>query len=172
MDDADALRAAAVPAGVEFREVQRDKAAWSSRMYREVGAPWHWVDRASWTEAQWSAWTDRPEHTLILAEEHGVAAGYLELEAQGEGRVEIAYFGLLPHAVGRGIGGALLSEGIRRAWADSSTTRVWVHTCDLDGPAALPNYRSRGMEVFATETEYRLLPPAPGADAATGRMTP
>ena len=48
-------------------------------------------------------------------------------------------------------------------------TRVWVHTCSLDGPAALNNYRSRGLVVYAEEvTDENVAPEPPGAWAATG----
>ncbi|MGY4541959.1 hypothetical protein ACVWY0_001872 [Arthrobacter sp. UYNi723] len=30
-------------------------------------------------------------------------------------------------------------------------SRVWVHTCTLDGPAALANYQSRGFVPCGTE---------------------
>jgi hypothetical protein len=33
--------------------------------------------------------------------------------------------------------------------------RVWLHTCSLDHPAALPNYMKRGFTLFKTE-EYSL----------------
>ena len=77
-------------------------------------------------------------------------AGYFELDEQrenGNKQVELAYFGLLPSFVGRGVGGALLTEAIRRAWA-LGPQRVWVHTCTLDHPAALPNYQKRGFRIY------------------------
>ena len=93
----------------------------------------------------------------------GAPAGYVELLGRpGEAGtdVEIMYFGLFPEAIGRGLGGALLAEGIRQAWQlhlrwnrFPPVQRVWVHTCSLDGPAALANYRARGMNVFKTEVE-------------------
>ena len=33
--------------------------------------------------------------------------------------------------------------------------RVWVHTCSLDHKNALPNYQSRGMKIFKSETLIR-----------------
>jgi len=33
-----------------------------------------------------------------------------------------------------------------------SGARVWLTTCTLDGPYALPNYRARGMVPFRTAT--------------------
>ena len=29
--------------------------------------------------------------------------------------------------------------------------RVWVHTCSLDHPNAISNYKSRGMQIFKSE---------------------
>jgi GNAT superfamily N-acetyltransferase len=80
-----------------------------------------------------------------------VPAGYFELRRQPDGAVEIAYFGLLPEFIGRGLGKFLLSEATRRAW-ELGATRVWLHTNTLDHAAALPNYLARGFSVVRTET--------------------
>jgi GNAT superfamily N-acetyltransferase len=64
--------------------------------------------------------------------------------------VEIGYFGLMPHAIGRGLGRWLLGEAIRDAWC-GDPTRLWLHTCTLDHPAALPNYLKAGFVVTGTE---------------------
>jgi hypothetical protein len=32
-------------------------------------------------------------------------------------------------------------------------TRVWVHTCTLDHPAALANYQARGMKIYYVEAQ-------------------
>ncbi|MBO3749032.1 GNAT family N-acetyltransferase [Streptosporangiaceae bacterium NEAU-GS5] len=128
-------------------------------LYQVVGQEWHWTDRLPWTREQWVAWLDRGVETWV-AYEHGTPAGYVELDPQPEGVLEIAYFGLLPHAIGRGIGGHLLSYGTARAWdfagrnpGRAPTERVFVHTCSLDGPAALPNYQARGFRIFRTVVE-------------------
>jgi GNAT superfamily N-acetyltransferase len=68
--------------------------------------------------------------------------------------VEIAYFGLLPHAVGTGQGGALLSAAVERAW-EMGASRVYVNTCTLDHPRALENYQKRGFRLFREETRTR-----------------
>lgn len=125
-------------------------------MYRDVGAPWHWVDRLDWSEHQWSAWTDREEHLLILGYTGSTPFGYAELEQQGNNIVEIAYFGLLPQFTGQGLGGWLLQQAITIAWDLPRTRSIWVHTCDLDGPAALSNYRARGMVQVGRHVEWRI----------------
>lgn len=142
-------------ANVQILRAGRPAAALSAFFYREVGADWHWVDRADWSRADWIRWVDRDEHHLLWVASDGVPAGYLELEQQPDGSVEIAYFGLLPGFVGRGIGPWLLAQGIAVAWALPGTRRVWVHTCSLDSPAALGTYEARGMRVFAESTEWR-----------------
>ena len=78
----------------------------------------------------------------------------------GETQVEILSFGLLPQFRGAGVGGWLLTEALRRAWA-LGPRRLWVHTCSLDGPAALPNYRARGLTVYEERTAEKTLPAQP-----------
>ena len=74
-------------------------------LYAAVGARWWWYTRLPWDHARWLAYLDRPELETWVAYISGSPAGYFELEAQGDGNVEIAYFGLLPGFVGKGVGG-------------------------------------------------------------------
>lgn len=136
-------------------------------LYTAVGGDWFWTDRLDWTSERWLAWLERPEVETWVAYVEGTPAGYFELERQAGGDVELAYFGLLPRFIGRGLGGALLTAAIRRAWA-MGASRVWVHTCSLDGPASLTNYQARGFRLYQTETFEKDLPdespgPWPGA---------
>jgi GNAT superfamily N-acetyltransferase len=137
-------------------EATRPAPALSRFFYREIGAGWGWVDRLGWSDRQWRAWVDRAEHHLVSCWVDGVPAGYVELEEQGGGDVEVAYFGLMPDFVGQGLGGWLLTRGLERAWALPGTRRVWVHTCSRDGPFALANYEARGLRRFAEATQWRL----------------
>jgi GNAT superfamily N-acetyltransferase len=116
------------------------------RLYAEVGGPWQWVDRLPWDDARWRAAIERPEVETWLVTERGLTAGYAQLERAGD-EVEIAYFGLLPGFEGRDLGGLLLTAVTRRAW-ELGSRRVWLHTCSLDSPAALPAYERRGFEIY------------------------
>jgi GNAT superfamily N-acetyltransferase len=145
--------------GFEWERIEQDKAARSRWCYETVGAPWHWVDRLTWSDEQWHAWTDRTQHHLFTLSLDSQIVGYVELEQQDAGDVEIAYLGLLPGHSGSGRGGLLLTRALHEAWQLPRTRRVWVHTCDLDAPAALANYRSRGMREFARTVEWRLRAP-------------
>lgn len=119
-------------------------------LYSAIGRDWHWDDRLVWSPDRWREYADRPELQTGLLTVGGIPAGYYELERQAEGSFEIVYFGVVRTYAGRGLGGYLLTEAVRSAWAGGAT-RVWVHTCDLDQPYALAHYRARGFEVFHTE---------------------
>jgi GNAT superfamily N-acetyltransferase len=129
-------------------------------LYTAVGTQWWWYSRLPWNRARWLAYLDRPELETWVACVSGTPAGYFELERQDVGNVEIAYFGVLPGFIGKGLGGALLTAAVQRAWA-MDAARVWVHTCDLDHPAALPNYQARGFKIFRVESKLEQLPDAP-----------
>ena len=70
--------------------------------------------------------------------------------SDADGSVEINNFGLMPHAIGRGFGRFLLTRSVQEAWA-MGAKRVWLHTCTLDHPSALPNYLKRGFRVIGEE---------------------
>lgn len=138
-------------------------------LYTSVGGRWYWCDRLPWTYDQWFAYLNRPELETWVAYLSGTPAGYIELGKQSEGDVKIEYFGLLPQFIGQGIGGHLLTIGVERAWA-MGTNRVWVHTCNLDGPYAYKNYKARGFKLYDTQFSSAKLPqqppgPWPGAVA-------
>lgn len=116
--------------------------------YEAIGADWSWTDRLPWSEARWAAYA-RGVQTLV-AEVDGEVAGYAELAPGAGGDVEVAMFGLHAAFRGRGLGGWLLTEAVRRAWAlhPDGTRRVWLHTSSLDAPHALANYEARGFRVY------------------------
>jgi GNAT superfamily N-acetyltransferase len=119
-------------------------------LYAEVGRRYRWVDRLVWSDAQVRSYLDDPSMSLWLLTVDGAPAGYYELTRGQDGAVEIAYFGLLQDFTGRGLGGHLLTDAVERAW-ESGATRVWLHTCTLDHPAALPNYLARGFRIYDEE---------------------
>jgi ribosomal protein S18 acetylase RimI-like enzyme len=119
-------------------------------LYAEVGRSYHWVDRLPWSDEQLRARLADPDVTLWLLRVKGSPAGYFELEHHDDGSVEIAYFGLLPEFLGRGLGKHLLTAAVESSWS-LGAARVWLHTCTLDDPAALPNYRKRGFLPYKEE---------------------
>jgi GNAT superfamily N-acetyltransferase len=139
---------------VAIERVAQPTPALYRHLYRTVGDAYHWRDRWDWTDDEIRAHLAQPGITLHVARRgRGDAmAGWYELRrVPDDGSVEIAYFGLMPDAIGRGLGKPLLSCAVRDAWA-LGATRVWLHTCTLDHPNALPNYRARGFTEYKTES--------------------
>jgi ribosomal protein S18 acetylase RimI-like enzyme len=119
-------------------------------LYAEVGKDYHWIDRLPWTDEDIAKYLLQPEISLWLMTYDDKRAGYFELRKCEDGSTEIAYFGLLPDFIGRGLGKHLLTCAVEQAWKDGAK-RVWLHTCTLDDPAAMPNYLKRGLRPFKTE---------------------
>jgi GNAT superfamily N-acetyltransferase len=126
-------------------------------LYVEVGRNYHWVDRLPWTDDDIVRHLSQTEISIWVMTEGSETAGYFELRRCEDGSFEIAYFGLLPGFIGRGLGKYLLTEAVEQAWAQGAN-RVWLHTCTLDDPAALPNYLKRGFRPFKTEQYQTQLP--------------
>ncbi len=121
-------------------------------LYSLVGSPWTWTDKQSWSEEQWQAYVRSDALRTFVAFLEGSIAGYYELRRDAAQEVEIVYFGLALEFIGQGLGGALLTDAIQRAWAWEAR-RVWVHTCTLDHPAALQNYQARGMVIYDRQVQ-------------------
>ena len=140
-------------ADLVIEQVERPTPDLYRECYRTVGEAYHWRDRWDWTDDEIRAHLAQPEITLHVARRGaGVLAGWYELRrVPDDDSVEIAYFGLFPGAIGQGLGKHLLSCAVRDALA-LRPARVWLHTCTLDHPAALPNYKKRGFVPYKTET--------------------
>jgi GNAT superfamily N-acetyltransferase len=127
-------------------------------LYIEVGRFYHWIDRLEWTDEEIRKHLAQPALSLYVMYYDGVPAGYFELQQHEDGSTEIAYFGLMPEYIGKGLGKHLLSEAISRAW-ETGANRVWLHTCTLDDAAATPNYIKRGFKPYKQETYFTTILP-------------
>ena len=147
-------RSSAPPEGMAIERLERPSAALYRSLYEVVGGPWRWVDRLSLSGDALEAIVQHPEvevHRLVGVVPDGEVRGYFELDRRVEGACELAYFGLAPSFIGRGLGRWFLDEAIQRAWA-GSPERVFVHTCSLDHPRALSNYERAGFRVYDEAT--------------------
>ena len=143
-------------ADLRFQVREKTERNWQFNrdLYFQVGEQWEWIDKRSWTDDRWKEYAMAPELRTFAGYYDQALAGYYELRCDKDDGVEIAYFGLLPQWIGRGLGGPLLTSAIERAWRmEPSPSRIWVHTCNRDHPQALANYRARGMVVYKVEEE-------------------
>lgn len=116
-------------------------------LYNTVGEPWLWYLRRRWTDEQLGSHLVRPEIEISVLYVGGVPAGYFELERARSGDTELAYFGLVPDFIGRGLGAYFLRAAVDSAWL-GTTRRVWVHTSTYDHPRALGFYQRTGFQVY------------------------
>ena len=139
----------AVPSeSFSIKEEDKNNFALNKFFYKQIGKKHEWVDRLIWQDKNWMDYVSKENlKTIILRKENNIV-GYFELLFDNND-CEIAYFGILEEYIGKGYGGFLLSEAIRLGFTNSR--RIWVHTCSLDHPNALENYKSRGMKIFKTE---------------------
>ncbi len=118
-------------------------------LYREVGRPWHWLDRWDWSDARVAEHLASGGIEIWLLTVKGTPAGYFELHRTAR-EVEVSYFGLLPEFTGQRLGPAMLTVAARQAWS-TEPDRVWLHTCSLDHPAAIANYQRVGFVTYREE---------------------
>src|SRR6266480_113944 len=96
-----------------IERVERPTPELYRQCYRSVGEAYHWRDRWDWTDEEIRTHLGQPEITLHVARRGGALAGWYELRRVPEdGSVEIAYFGLVPGAIGQGLGKHLLTAAV------------------------------------------------------------
>jgi GNAT superfamily N-acetyltransferase len=157
MDAPPAKPAVPLPAGQVVR-LARCTVPFYRFLYDTVGQQHVWWLRRTVPDAELAALLARPEisiHVLYLGGEPG---GFYELERRGgEAGINLSYFGLMPHAIGQGLGRALLRQAVDRAWSERPQA-VTVNTCTADHPRALPNYVDAGFRVLRTIREVWPVP--------------
>ncbi len=145
------LRPASIPEPAPLIErVERCPPELFRYLYAEVGRAFRWTDRLAWTDDTVHRHLADARVSIWLMSWRGENAGYFELREHEDRSAEIAYLGLLPEYVGRGWGKYLLTRAVQAAW-ELGPERVWLHTCTLDHPAALPNYLRRGFRPVRQE---------------------
>lgn len=130
-------------------------------LYRGVGSQLNWVDRLVMPDEELRDILSDERVEVHLLEVANEPAGYAELDRRTPGQIELAYFGLFPQFVGQGLGKFFLIWTIQQAWS-YQPERVWVHTCDLDHPAALPNYLRAGFKIYDDRVIEQFVPEQQG----------
>jgi len=121
-------------------------------LFRAVGARWLWFSRLIIRDSALRAVIDHPGVELFEVRDGDAVAGMLELDRRVAGECELSFVGLIPAYAGKGHGRWLLAEAVARAWRED-TSRVHVHTCSLDHPAALSAYCRAGFVAVARKVE-------------------
>jgi GNAT superfamily N-acetyltransferase len=130
---------------------------WFLALYDAVGAAYEWTDQHALPRAELEAFLGDPAVTLYTLMRAGWPHGFFVLDARAPGLCDLAYFGLVPEAIGRGLGRFLVQTAAHTAWDRPGVARVTVNTNSLDHPRALPLYQKAGFAPARRETRSRVL---------------
>ncbi|MBF9035202.1 GNAT family N-acetyltransferase [Rhodobacterales bacterium HKCCE2091] len=147
----------ALPPGNRLELAEKPPLWYFLALYDAVGREWEWQDRHLQDPADVQAFLSDPRMELWTLTASGWIHGFFQLDFPEPGVCDLAYFGLVPEAVGKGLGRRLLTIAIAKAWAREGVETLTVNTCTLDHPAALPLYRSMGFEPVREEIRRRTL---------------
>jgi GNAT superfamily N-acetyltransferase len=120
--------------------------------FRAVGQDIMWFSRLIMSDDKLRGILANPRIESYILKRGNETLGLLELNFEHDTDCELAFFGLVPHAIGSGFGRMLIDEAIRRAWA-KPIKRLWVHTCTFDAPQALPFYIRSGFAPYTRMIE-------------------
>ena len=135
---------------VMLLKVKRPPIHFYRYLYETVGRAHAWVERRRQSDEKLTEILHDERVDLYVLYCDGAPAGYFELDFRESPHAELAYFGLLPDFIGRGLGSFLLATAIETAWS-KPIERLWVHTNTLDHPRALPLYQKMGFAPYAQE---------------------
>jgi len=142
---------AEVQTGWSLQSLNADRDRYRT-LYRRIGEPWLWFSRVVMSDGELAGILDDPKVEAYTLHDGKDDIGLLELDFRPEGEVELAFLGVVPGVIGKGAGRFLMSEAIRRAFAQP-IDRFFVHTCSLDHPAALTFYMRSGFTPYRRAIE-------------------
>jgi GNAT superfamily N-acetyltransferase len=152
--------------GLSLLRAERPPVAFFRYLYDVVGRDYEWSDLHAVADDEIRAFIQDPNVALYVAYLTGWPAGFVmldrrPLEDRAPGLCSLAYFGLAPEAMGRGLGSWLLGTAVHLAWEGawigSPAAKLEVNTCTLDHPRALPLYQRWGFRPVRREQRRRRL---------------
>lgn len=124
-------------------------------LHDAVGKDYHWLSRKKLSDEELAAILHDPRDELYVLHVDGTAAGFADLNRRHPDEIELVQFGLTGEFIGQGLGKWFLQWIIGKAWS-YQPHRLWLHTCTLDHPAALPNYEKAGFVQFKQEASQKI----------------
>lgn len=145
-----------LPPGAVLDAARLDVAGYRA-LYDGVGQEWLWWLRRMMPDAMLAKLLANPAIAVHVLKLDGKVAGFFELDAAPWPDVNLSYFGLLPEAIGQGLGLSLLGAAIDRVFA-GPVRGMTVNTCTADHPRALPNYQRAGFRIVRQLNEVWDIP--------------
>jgi len=134
----------ALPPDATVLHLARPSVSFYRYLYDTVGGPYVWWLRRAIPPADLASILRHSAVGIHVLYQGGEPAGFFELDARPAPDINLGYFGLMPHAVGHGLGHAFLRAAVDEAWRHRPRL-LTVNTCTADHPRALPLYRRVGF---------------------------
>lgn len=146
-----------LPEGCQVIKASKPIRAFYLYLYTSVGRPYQWYNRLMMPADELQTLLNEARTEVWVLYYNGVPAGFVEYDLAEESDTEIAYFGLSCEFTGRKLGLPFLKWCIHKAW-QRPISRLWLHTCNLDHPAALKLYQKAGFEIYDQDTIMQQTP--------------
>ncbi len=137
--------ATVLPAGMTLRAESLDTEAYRV-LYDAVGSAWLWWLRRVMPDELLARHLANPAVQIFVLRRDGKVCGFFETDATHWPDVNLNYFGLLPEAIGQGLGRVLLDAAVDTVFFGAPGLRgMTLNTCTADHPRALLNYLAAGF---------------------------
>ena len=143
--------AKAFPDGISAARERLDNDSYRA-LFRKIGAPWLWTSRLTIGDDALSEILDDERTETWVIRDGAEAIGLVELDFQASDECELAFFGMVPSATGKGLGGPMMALAQDQAFS-RGIKRFFVHTCHFDSPAAVAFYRKAGFVPYKYAVE-------------------
>lgn len=132
-------------------------------LYNTIGRDYKWWYYNYKTDAELHDYLNNNTKEYITLMHDGMPAGMAIIKYDHSGgqidkdeNCNLEYFGLLPHAIGKGVGKKFLYNCVQRAAIRADN--MWVYTTSFDHPAALTTYKSVGFQITERKTVSEYFP--------------
>jgi GNAT superfamily N-acetyltransferase len=157
MDQAPRDLAPSLPPGMQVVRVETPTVGFYRYLYNTVGNDYLWWLRRTTSDDDLAHLLQHRAVALYVLYAKGEPAGFFELDARTWTDINLSYFGLMPHAVGTGIGHAFLRRAVDEVWR-TGAKGMTVNTCTADHARALPTYLRAGFYVVRRARELWSIP--------------
>jgi GNAT superfamily N-acetyltransferase len=146
-----------LPIDYQVVQVQSPTVGFYRYLYNTVGADYVWWLRRTMPDRDLAMLLRDPAVSIHALYSGGQPAGFFELDGRGWPDINLSYFGLMPHAIGAGVGHPFLRSAVDAAWRQNPRGMT-VNTCTADHPRALPTYLRSGFRTLRAVREVWNVP--------------
>jgi len=116
-------------------------------LYKTIGNDYYWTDWLTKSDKELNNFINDEKIFFYTLIKDGWTAGFFILDYRKNKICDLSYLGLVPDAIGLGLGKFLLKTAILMAWDKTNINRLTVNTCNLDHKSALPLYQKLGFSL-------------------------